>query len=86
MHTNLDELAELGAAGRSAGASGSAPAAGGVAGGQSPVQSRRTIWSRKDPGSTIEWVRLVHTVDCFLATIAVLQPIGVIDCCSHCGC
>ena len=47
------EPAEGGVAGRSAGASGSAPAPGGVAGGQ----SRRMIWSRKDPGSIIEWFR-----------------------------
>ena len=50
------ELAEVGVAGRSAGASGLAPAAGGVAGGQRPVHSRRATWSRKDPGSTIEWL------------------------------
>ena len=55
-----DEPAEVGVAGRSAGASGSAPAAGGVAGGQRPVQSRSTIWSTKDPGSTIQWVLVVH--------------------------
>ena len=79
-----DEPAEVGVAGRSAGASGSAPAAGGVAGGQRPEQSRRTTWSRKDMGSTIEWVRLPWCGWCTASTVSkhkiasedrLLQPI-----------